>query len=98
MIYTSYNTYIKLICKGFLLNIHIRVELHHTACGYPHLLARAWVAAHTLGNVNGRKYAEARDNNLLVFAKFLLCKVEKGVENTLHITLRHGCLLRYCAD
>ena len=35
------------------------METHHTSCGYAHLLARAWVAAHTLGNVNGREDAEA---------------------------------------
>ena len=74
------------------------METHHTTCWYAHLLARARVAAHTLAYVNGREYAEARDYNFLVFAKFLLCKVEKGIENTLYVTLRHGCLLRYCAD
>ena len=74
------------------------METHHTACRYAHLLARARVATCALRYVNGRKYTEARDYNFLVFAKFLLCKVEKGVENTLHITLWYGCLLRYCAD
>ena len=82
----------------YLFNIHIRMKTHHTACRYAHLLARARVATCALRYVNGRKYTEARDYNFLVFAEFLLCKVEKGVENTLHITLRHGCLLRYCAD
>ena len=63
------------------------METHHTACRYAYLLARARVATCALRYVNGRKYTEARDYNFLVFAKFLLCKVEKGVENTLHITL-----------
>ena len=71
----------------YLLNIHIRMETHHTACRYAYLLARARVASHALRYVNGRKYTEARDYNFLVFAKFLLCEVEKGVENTLYVAL-----------
>lgn len=63
------------------------METHHTACRYAYLLARAWVATCALRYVNGRKYTEARDYNFLVFAKFLLCKFEKGVENTLYVAL-----------
>ena len=63
------------------------METHHTTCRYAHLLACARVASCALRYVNGRKYTEARDYNFLVFAKFLLCEVEKGVENTLYVAL-----------